>query len=283
MGKVILCAGKTAEKPYVLDFVGIGVLTIEELCFCLRQSLDIIDSSAIDRNLAAFVKNDLGMSKCGSRLENLIGSRVSLKEKLMCIFESCDYYDEQELEKISSEIDELSRMSGIERRKKRADKQMYQGRITEAAAEYRSILGSSGIGELSDDGMGEILHNLGIYEIRRGDLEEAIRLFLDAYEHNGYRETLKAYLFALKLTRNNTRYSDEVKRLEIDPKLYSEIENGMHSVEEDFEQSSNYTEINRMKVLWQQGRFSEEKRLSGEIIDRMKHVYRQDNEEEPVE
>ena len=84
----------------------------------------------------------------------------------------------------------------------------------------------------------------------------------------------------MKLTKNTSRYADEVKRLEVDPKLYNEIESGMRSVEEDFEQSNNYSEINRMKVLWQQGRFSEEKRLSGEIIDRMKHVYRKENEED---
>ena len=53
----------------------------------------------------------------------------------------------------------------------------------------------------------------------------------------------------------------------------------MHSVAEDFEQSTNYNEINRMRVLWQQGRYSEEKRLSGEIIDRLKLVYRKENEE----
>ena len=280
MGKVILCAGKRAEKPYVLSSLGVNAATIEELCFNLRQNLDIIDSGVIDRNLATFIKDELELPDRGRRLEGLITSRASLKEKLMTVFESCDYYDDTELKKISSEIDELAKMSGIERRKKRADRQMKQGHLNEAAAEYRSILAHTGANELSDGGMGEILHNLGIFEIRRGDTEEAIRLFLDAYEHNGNRETLKAYLFALKLTKNNSRYGDEVKRLEVDPRLYNEIESGMHSVEEDFEQSSNYSEINRMKVLWQQGRFSEEKRLSGDIIDRMKHVYRKENEEE---
>ena len=63
----------------------------------------------------------------------------------------------------------------------------------------------------------------------------------------------------------------------MDIKIYNEIENKMHSVGEDFEQSNNYNEINRMRVLWQQGRYSEEKRLSGEIIDRLKLVYRKEN------
>lgn len=279
MGKVILCKGRKASKPYNLSFAGIGVETIEELCYCIRQNLDIVDSSVIDRNMAAFIADELGLKECGRTLENLIRSRTSLKDKLMTVFESCDYFDEDDLKKISVEIDELSKLSSIERKKKRADKLMKQERFREASDEYRSILSSASSKELSDGSLGAILHNLGIYEIRRGDTEEAVRLFLEAYEHNGNRQTLKAYMFALKLTKNSSRYTDEVKRLEVDPKLYSEIENGMNRVEEDFEQSTSYSEINRLKVLWQQGRFSEEKRLSGEIIDRMKHVYRKDNEE----
>ena len=278
MGKVILCAGRKADKPYVIQSVGINAETIEELCYCLRQNLDLIDSGAIDRNMAAFIKDDLGLSDRGRLLESLIFSRASLKDKLMTIFESCDYYDAAELKKISSEIDEISRMSNIERRKKRADKLMHNGKINEAASEYRVILDSPTIGELSDVSKGCILHNLAIYEIRRGDLDEAAGYFLNAYEHNGNPESLKSYLYSLKLAKNNTRYADEIKRLEVDLKVFNEVENKIHLMEENFEESTNYNEINRLKVLWQQGRYSEEKRLSAEIIDRLKLIYRRENE-----
>ncbi len=279
MGKVILCVGKKAKEPYIVSSVGIYAETIEELCYSIRQNLDLVDSGAIDRNLAAFIKEDLGLPERGKLLESLIYSRASLKDKLMSIFESCDFYDKNELKKISAEIEELSRMSGLERRKKRADRLMHQGKIGEATLEYRSILENPAIAELSDACLGGIYHNIAVFEIRRGDIEEASRYFLEAYEHNTDRVSLKAYLYTLKLARNNNRYSDEVKRLEVDVKLYNEIESEMHSVEEDFEQSSNYNEINRLRVLWQQSRFSEEKRLSGEIIDRMKLIYRRENEE----
>jgi len=279
MGKVILCVGKRSEKPYVIPAVGIYAYTIEELCYCLRQNLDLVDSSAVDRNLAAFIRDDLGLAERGKLLESLIYSRASLKDKLRVVFESCNYYDDDELEQIYTEIDELSRMSSLERRKKRADRLMKQGKMNEAASEYRSIMESPTLNELSDGVKGGMLHNLAILEIRRGDTEEASRTFLEAYELNGDRNTLKAYLYALKLTKNSTRYADEVRRLEIDNRLYNEIESGIRSVEEDFEQSSGFNEINRMRVLWQQGRYSEEKRLSGEIIDRLKLVYRKENDE----
>jgi len=278
MGKVILCAGKRAEKPYPLSAVGINVSTIEELCYCIRQNLDLIDSGTVDRNLADFIKNDIGLPERGRLLESLISSRASLRDKVMTVLESSDLYDKSELGKISAELEELSRMSGLERRKKRADRMMHQCKFNEAAAEYRSILDNPSLNELNDSCKGGILHNLAVFEIRRGDMEEAARCFLEAYEYSNSRDSLKSYLLTLKLAKNNNRYADEVKRLEVDIKVYNEVENEMRTTEEDFEQSTNYNEINRMRVLWQQGRQNEEKRLSGEIIDRLKHVYRKENE-----
>ena len=277
MGKVILCAGKKADTPFVVNEAGINADTIEELCYCLRQNLDLVDSSAVDRNMAAYISKDLGLPDRGSMLEKLINSRASLKEKLMTVFESCSYYDADELMTIRDEIEELSKMSSLERRKRRADRQMRQGKYNEAAEEYRNILANPVQDGISESCRGDIMHNLGIFEIRRGDFDEAARLFLEAYESNSNVESLKSYLYVLKLAKNNAGYADEVKRLEVDIKIYNEIENKMHSVGEDFEQSNNYNEINRMRVLWQQGRYSEEKRLSGEIIDRLKLVYRKEN------
>ncbi|MBR4816700.1 MAG: tetratricopeptide repeat protein [Lachnospiraceae bacterium] len=277
MGKVILCAGKKADTPFVVNEAGINADTIEELCYCLRQNLDLVDSSAVDRNMAAYISKDLGLPDRGGMLERLINSRASLKEKLMTVFESCSYYDADELMTIRDEIEELSKMSSLERRKRRADRQMRQGKYNEAAEEYRNILANPVQDGISESCRGDIMYNLGIFEIRSGDFDEAARLFLEAYESNSNVESLKSYLYVLKLAKNNAGYADEVKRLEVDIKIYNEIENTMHSVGEDFEQSNNYNEINRMRVLWQQGRYSEEKRLSGEIIDRLKLVYRKEN------
>lgn len=274
MGKVILCAGKKSGEPYIVRGIGIGVWTIEELCYVIRQNLDIIDITAVDRDLAVFIRDELNLVDRGKLLEQLILQRAPLKDRIVAILCSCDLYDEQEIRVICLEIDEISRMSSAERRKRRADRYMLQENYTEAAAEYRSILASTSAGELSEEAYGDILHNLGVFEIRRGEMEEAIHLFLDAYERNNREISLKSYLYALKLTKNSGRYRSEVQRLVNNVSLFNEIENDVNLAEEDFEQSSESGEISRLKVLWQQGRFSEAKRLSSDIIIRLKHLYR---------
>lgn len=277
MGKVILCSGKKADEPYMIHELGVEVETIEELCYCLRQNLDMLEVSAVDRDMAVFIRDSLGLVERGKILEQLILRRSSLKDRLVAIFCSCDFYDEQEIREICLEIDEIGRMSNSERRKRRADRYMLDEKYSEAAAEYRAIISGSAMNELSEYEYGNILHNLGVFEIRRGEMEEAIHLFIDAYERNGNDESLKAYLSALKLTKNSGRYRSEVQRLVNNVSLFNEIENEVNLAEEDFEQSNESGEITRLKVLWQQGRFSEAKRLSGEIITRLKHMYR--NEE----
>ncbi len=274
MGKVILCNGKKADEPYVIHSIGASVYTIEELCFCLRQNLDMLDVNSIDRDLAVFIRDGLGLADRGKLLEQLILQRASIKDRLVAIFCSCDFYDEQEIRIACREMDEIAKMSTAERRKRRADKFMKNDNYSEAAAEYRSILSSISSNELSESDYGDILHNLGVFEIRRGEMEEAVRLFLDAYERNNREVSLKAYLSALKLTKNAGRYRSEVQRLVNNVALFNEVENDVNLAEEDFEQSTESAEITRLKVLWQQGRFSEAKRLSSDIIVRLKAIYR---------
>ncbi|MCQ2495441.1 MAG: hypothetical protein MJ131_02490 [Lachnospiraceae bacterium] len=274
MGKVILCSGKKAEEPFIIHDIAAKAETIEELCYCLRQNLDMLDIGSIDRDMAVFIRESLGLPDRGKLLEQLILQRASIKDRVVAVFCSCDFYDEQEIREACLEMDEIAKMSNAERRKRRADRYMQNENYYEAAAEYRSILASVASNELSEEAYGDILHNLGVFEIRRGEVEEAIRLFLDAYERNSREISLRSYLYALKLTKNVSRYRSEVQRLVNNVALFNEIEHDVSLAEEDFEQSSESAEIIRLKVLWQQGRFSEAKRLSSEIIARLKHIYR---------
>ena len=276
MGKVILCAGRRADVPYLVRGTGIRVATIEELCYVLRYNLDMIELSVIDMGMAAFISDDLGLTERGRLLGQLVSSGSSMKDRIVAILCSCDLYDESEIRQVCSELEQISVMSASERRKLRADRYMKEGNYTEASVEYRSILDSEDAVVLSDGCRGDILHNLAVTEINNGEMEEAISLFLNAYEKNKREETLKAYLFALKLSKNTDRYRSEVQRLVNNVQLFNDVEDEVNMAEEDFEQSSEFTDISRLKVLWSQGRHSEEMRLSSEMIMAMKHMYRQE-------
>ena len=96
MSRVILCTGKTARKPYVLKSSGVRVYTIEELCYCLRDQLDMLDEGVIDREMALFIRDELGFAERGDLLEQLILTKSDLKSRLVVIFCTGDYYDEND-------------------------------------------------------------------------------------------------------------------------------------------------------------------------------------------
>lgn len=275
MGRVILCAGRRAAVPYLVRGTGIHVATIEELCFALKFNLDMLENSSMERDLAVFIRDELGLKERGELLEQLVMSGASMKDRLVAIMCSCDLYSEEEIREICREAEVISNMSIGERRKRRADRYMKEGNTGDAAEVYRSILSSNEVNELTNEERGDLEHNLGVIEINHGNVEDAITLFRDAYNDNQSEQSLKAYLLALKISKP-ARYRSEVQRLVNNVELFNEIENEVNRAGEEFEQSTDFTEISRLKVLWQQGQHAEAKRLSAEMISDMKRAYRQE-------
>ena len=274
MGRVILCAGAVAQNPYVLKTSGVKIYTIEELCYCLRKQLDMLDENIIDREMALFIKHELKFEERGELLEQLVLTKADLKSRLVVIFCTGDYFDEKEIKDICAELDELSSMSAIGRRKRRADKYMSEGYYRDALNEYRSVLGSGGAFELNDEAYGNILHNIGVIYVRSARYDLAAESFRKAYEKNASEETLKSYFFALKLGHRDKEYMSEAIRLLDSGDFLHKIELEMENAIEQIELSGEINQIDRLKVLYQQGRATEFDRLSDELITGLKANYR---------
>lgn len=274
MGKVILCSGKKAVRPYIFKASGVKVFTIEELCYCLRSQLDMLDENMIDREMALFIRDELDLAERGTLLEQLVLTRSDLKSRLVVIFCSCNYYDENEIHEICHELEEISSMSAAGRRKRRADRYMTEGRYSDALHEYRSLVGSADGSQLQQNDYGNVLHNIAVIDIRNGRFDAAATGFLEAYSHNGSQESLKAYFFALKLGHNETAYVNEAMRLLDNGEQLNGLEEEMKRMNEKAETAGEFSQIDRLKVLYQQGRTSEFDRLADEMITELKRSYR---------
>ena len=280
MSRVILCTGKTARKPYVLKSSGVRVYTIEELCYCLRTGLDLLDESVIDHEMALFIKNELGFEERGALLEEMVLTKADLKSRLVVIFCTGDYFDRDEITKICEELDELSKMSRIGRLKRRADRFMADGNIRKAAAEYRKLLADRESSDLTQHEYGNVLHNIGIADIRTRMYTRAAEDFREAYERNENIESLKCYLYALKLGHNDKMFVSEAMRLLDSSDLVRKIEEELDDASEKAAGSGEYEQIDRLKILYQQGRSREFERLSDDIISTLKARYRAGSEAE---
>lgn len=274
MSRVILCSGKKANKPYILKSSGIAVYTAEELCYCLRDQLDMLDESVIDRDMAMFIEHELGLPDRGKLLEELIATHSDLESRLVAIFCSCDYYNEAEIRSICEELRSISVMSALDRQKRRADRYLKNGCYSAALREYRNIISSPEAGSMSPEAYGAVLHNLGVLRAGEGRLDEAAEFFREAYERNRRNESLKSYLFALKLAHRDDTFMTEAMRILDSGDLVNRLENEYSIHCDNLAQSGDMDDINRLKTLLHDGRAIEFDRLANEIIEGLKRSYR---------
>lgn len=278
MSRVVLCTGNRAKTPYLIKALGVRVYSIEELCYALGKNLDVLDETVIDRDMARFMIHELGLTQRGELLEQLILTDAGIVDRLVVILCSCDYYSEEEIRNACSELEKILKLSKIGRMKKRADRFMSENHYQDAQREYKNVLDSPNCRDLGPEGYGAVLHNLGVIEGSSGQFDEAAEYFLEAYERNESEQSLKNYLFALKLGHHEDMYISEALKLAENRRILEEVENELEITEENAEQSSELAQMNRMKGLLAQGRASEFERLSGEVIRELKKRYREDVE-----
>lgn len=253
---------------------GIAVYTVEELCYVLKDQLDMLDESVIDRDMAVFIDHELGLTDRGRLLEDLIASHADLESRLVAIFCSCDFFTEAEIRAICEELRSIAVMSPIDRQKRRADRYLKSGNSEAALREYHNIISSSMAGAMSPDAYGAVLHNLGVLSAGEGRLDEAAEYFREAYERNRRNESLKAYLFALKLGHHDQTYISEAMRILDNGDLFNRLENEFTIHCDNLVQSGDMDDVNKLKTLLHDGRAIEFDRLAGEVIEGLKRSYR---------
>ena len=140
MGKIIICNGEIAKKPYYIKITNTNVYTIEELCYYIQVNLDMIEADLFTESLASFIRDELKLVESGDKLSNLIKSKASLKDLVVCILCSCDYYTETEIKQMIRKLDAQSSLTPFEKRKRKGDQYLLLKKYEKARVEYEKIL-----------------------------------------------------------------------------------------------------------------------------------------------
>ena len=277
MGKVILCTGKTARNPYYFLSTGTRVYTIEELCYYIYHNIETVSEELVCPELVAFLRNELGLEERANQLEKLYATHAGIKDIIVLILCSADYYEEEEIRALLSELDTLNEMTPLQRKKRAANQYLENGQYREAMKAYRNILYSREPVEMNSIEYGDILHNLAVLYAKTGAFLTAAEEFRAAYERNGNKESLKQYLYALKLARQEDQFEKELSRLADNRPLLDEIENELFHVADYEDNTYDYHELMRIRNLKESGRVSEYYKAVEEFIGRLKNKYRAEN------
>ncbi|MBP3237952.1 MAG: hypothetical protein J6M24_02535 [Lachnospiraceae bacterium] len=272
MGKFIYCIGNKAKLPYTFQTTGISVYTMEELCYYLYHNIDTLEEDLSNISLITWIRTELGMTERADFLEQLIHRGSGLKDIVVSIFVSTDYYTEEEINNLIKEIDQLYDMLPVERKKRHADMLMRFRKYREAGFEYRQLMDDREFSSLATSAQGDVAHNLGVLTARNGRFQAAAKLFDSAYHKNNNKESLCQYIYCLKLDGDEEGFNREISEHAGDDELVRRIENQFYFIEDNREYNSDY--LNVLKLMEIKDNDEDFWWLFDETLGRLKQNYR---------
>lgn len=255
MGKLILCTGEIAKEPFYFPVTDTRVYSLEELCYYIYNNIYNISEDIFNESLAGWMENHLKMPDTAKKVEKIIKHKGSLKDLVVTILCSADYYEEKEVKGIICILDKLNRMSPLEKKKLRGDNWLSFGSFQKAAEEYKLILKDDGWEKIPKPVQGNIIHNLAVTKFYSSAYEDAAAAFLEAYGMNRNSNSLTAWLFAMKMSGKaiDARNLPEFLREDVFLKLSGSIEKTL----EEAGSSDSSRNIEALKALKKAGRVDE--------------------------
>lgn len=203
MGRVLLCAGKLAEKPYYIEKTGDHVYSAEELCFVLRKNAYLLEESILEKKLAEWLSDECGLPETAKKLQGMLRSGCSVSAFVTALLTEIGYCTGEEIAAVDQLLQNNAGLSGSEKKKVHADYLVQNGRYAAALSEYDDLLAALSEGEPL---RAKIWHNIGIAYAGLHRFKQAAGAFLQAYTLSEDESEQKDYLAALRLHMGEAEY-----------------------------------------------------------------------------
>lgn len=257
MGKLIRCSSEIAKEPYLFRLTKTNVYSIEEVCYYIRHNIYMMQEEVFDREFVNWLRNELHMETTAAKLERLLNDHHNLKDIVVTICCSCDYYEEEEINGLIRIMDETAKLPGYARRKKKGDNYLQCASYEKAVEEYEKVFESDEILQADPAVYGDIFHNMGVAYTHIGEYQKASELFLKAYEKNNRQESVSQCLFALRLGKDVETFKKLINELEITQEQQSRWEKQYQEAVDKVSHSKKAVQIDKLKGLLETGAVEE--------------------------
>ena len=274
MGKLILCSGEIAKIPYHFRLTKTNVYSMEEVCYYISHNIYMMQEEVFDREFVLWIRNELKMKKTADKMEILIQDRHKIKDVVVTLCCSCDYYDEGEISQMLQILNEIDKLPQYERRKKKGDNFLKCHSYEKAIEEYENIFNSDEVLQTEAKSYGDLFHNMGVAYVNIGEFHKAADLFLKAYEKNGREESLSQCMYALRFCKDVAKYKKLVGELGISEELQNKIETEFKYAMEMSAKTEAAMQMERLNKLIQKGAVEEYYDRVHDYIAAWKEEYR---------
>lgn len=244
MGRILLCIGKRAEKPYFFDKTCQNLYAIEELCFVLGENAYLVDEEIMDRQLVEWIEKECELPSLAGNLYTLINRKASTAAFVGAILEYTGYYSKDEIWKIESILKNGRNLNLYERKKAKADSLVKHRRFVPAITEYDSLIKE--IPKQEKELLAKVHHNKAVAQTGLFAYEFASTEFQLAYELSGEEEDYLDYLTAKRLALKEQEYIRFVAEHSEGYEASLKVERRMNQIAQQWERSE---ERERMDVL----------------------------------
>lgn len=237
----ILCKGELAKEPYTIPVTEVPVYSLEELCYYIYNNIYSVTEEFFDEKLPVWIRDQVGSDSLAKKMKLLVERHNDLKDLVVTLLCSCDYYKEDEVVKLVEVMDKIANLPPHEKNKIKADNYLHAGKYGKSLLEYKKLLYGSMAEKFSTEEYGDLLHNQAIALFHVSSFGEAARGFKEAYARNHKEQTLNQYLYALlingqdeEFVREGTSYGKSPEELDKLKEDYTNTRGDYSSREEEF-------------------------------------------------
>lgn len=205
----ILCKKKLAKEPYIIPVSEVPVYSLEELCYYIYNNIYSVTEEFFDGKLAVWIREQIGSDSLAKKMKTLIERHNDLKDLVVTLLCSCDYYKEEEVVKLVEIMNRIENLPPHEKNKIKADNYLHAGKYGKSLHEYKKLLYGRMADKFTPEEYGNLLHNQAIALFHVSSFHEAARGFKEAYARNHNEQSLNQYLYTLLITDQEERFIKE--------------------------------------------------------------------------
>lgn len=273
MGRVLLCTGKYAEKPYFFESVCVNVYCVEELCYLLSANPFMIDAEIMNRELAEWIDRECGLPELSHQLMTLFRRGSQPGTFVDTIMNYVNYCSREDRERIEEVLLNNVGLSDYERLKKQSDYYIKNGRYQMAIGEYEKLLLL--LPEAEQEIRASVYHNMGVAYGYLFQFENAAHYFKKAYALSGAEESGIQYLIAVRRHLSEGEYISFIADNGQYYNLSMKVEKLCKQAESDFEATQQSRMLTALCVYKEEGSAASYYEEIDKLIARLKEEYRE--------
>lgn len=252
--RISVCVGNYGKMPYCVPGVGANVFCVEELCYCLKENVFLLDVALMNDGLLAWIERECGLRDLARALHPLVHRQGSLSAFVTAILQYAGLYDSGTVREVELVLKQGAGLSVAERRKRQADRLAEQKKYRLALAGYDALLRDwqnqavQGNQASGADCRAAVWHNKGVAYTGLMLYDRAAECFLQAYELAGNEEDCIAYLAAKRMQLPAKEYVAFAAEQGMRSQTL-ELEKRMEKFTQEWERQPDYTSLRNRREL----------------------------------